>query len=171
MVKKNSLVLSAAILIVTVSLSANATPPEKDVTTYPFQEYIVDCGGWSVVTEGVMKETLTWFFDKKGGPEPSTLHVSLSVRESRWFNSEHQDIFIQQGSKGVGENASIWINLVTGRERNSGGWYRITAPGYGPLVINVGHYTWDGENFTRNGLFLMPEDGTGSLLCDILSAD
>jgi len=169
MFTKTKLLVALSILVLFFSSSAQATPPESETDYFPFYEEWIDCGGWWVVTEGTIRERFTTFFDRNG--EPARIHVGLLVVESRWLNSEHPEIYIQQGSNGRGENASYWFDFNTGNERGSGAGYRITVPGYGPVIMDIGHWTWDGENFTSHGLFAIPDDFTGSVFCEVLAFD
>ena len=60
-------------------------------------------------------------------------------------------------------------DLTTGEDEWHGIPYRITLPGIGPLLLEAGRSYFDGETVYHSGVFMFPEDGTGSALCEALA--
>ena len=156
-----------ATMFLGLSINAWATPPLSETVYYDDEFPLVGCGDFDVRVLATTRERQTLFFDKEGNEV--RLRIALHVSDAIYYNSSNPDLYIQQGASGTGENLMIMIDLKTGTERYSGAPYRITIPGVGPLYIEAGHWTWDGENFVSKGVFMFPEEGTGSALCDALS--
>ena len=167
---KSFIVTLFSTLILSISVNAWAAPPSS-VTYYQSEDFAVvgcsDYGDYHIRTSAETRITETTFFNQAG--DDVRLRVSVHIVESIYYNSENPDIYIQQGGNGVGENAQVSIDLATGVERWTGATYRITLPGVGPLYIEAGHGTWDGENLSWNGSQIFPEAGTGSALCEALA--
>ena len=163
---KSSMLCAVCVLLLSASGAAWAVKPVSDSYVMEDDFFIVECGDYDVYTlaSTLVKETLYFNQDE----EAIRYHLSLKILESKYYNSNDENIFIVQGKFGRGENASYWEDLVTGDWQSTGGQFRITFPGIGPLLIDVGRWHWDGENFYRSGAFIAPEDGTGSALCEAL---
>lgn len=149
------------------AVNAWAKPPLSETNYYPDSFPIVQCDGYQVWTSAEVRETETVFFDKDG--KPARVRVFLHVRDAIYYNSLDPEIYIQQGVSGTGEGLTLWINLVTGTERFTGRFARITLPGVGVLYLEMGRAHWDGENWSFNGISVFPEAGTGSALCEALA--
>jgi len=59
--------------------------------------------------------------------------------------------------------------LTTWEDEWQGIPYRITLPGIGPLLLEAGRSYFDEETVYHSGVFMFPEDGTGSVLCEALA--
>jgi hypothetical protein len=161
-----------SILFLLVASSAWASPPERFVDYVPFDFDVLDCDGYSVWTSGWERDTYTLFFDKDGNE--TRLRTSIHITDAMWYNKPDDSeappsgIYIQQGASGTGENFQIWENFVTGEFQGAGLPYRITLPRIGPLYLEAGRTSFDGE-WHITGVVIFPEDGTGSALCDALA--
>lgn len=154
-------------VLMAVSSLAWAVKPYSDSFVVEDDLFVVNCGEYDVYTLASTKVKETIYFNQEG--EPIRYHLTLKILQSVYYNSEDDSIKIVQGKFGRGENASYWEDIVTGDWQSTGGQFRITLPGIGPLLIDVGRWHWDGENFYRSGAFIAPEDGTGSALCEALA--
>ena len=167
MIKKSLTLFSIFILSVIFSSSIWAVKPYSETYIGEYPYFIVDCGDYDVYQQIKMRETETWYYNQDG--EETRYHWSAHMVESRWFNSEDDSIYIVQGKFGRGENVSFWLDYVTGDWQSTGGQYRITIPGIGPVYMETGRWHWDGETMYRSGASVAPENGTASALCEALA--
>jgi len=145
-----------------------AAPPFID--TYPASEdlFITSCGSFDVRTEASTIYTEKTFFDKSG--EAVRWRLSGHVTESIYYNSTDKSIFVRQGAKGAGENFLYEEDLVTGEILNAGGFFRLTLPGVGHVVMAMGVEKTDADgNTVFHGLLAFPEGETAAALCDALT--
>ena len=98
----------------------------------------MQCGTFNVRTFGTYRVTEKVWSDQLG--EPVRVRVKIQVTESTYYNDQDEDISISQGMKGAGENMIIEINLLTGEKHWSGNLFRLTIPGIGRVIWDVG--TW-----------------------------
>ena len=164
--KIRSLILSAVAL--TWASVGSATPPEivtfTDIDDLP----ITDCGDFEVWTLAKLKITIkTWFNDLD---EPVRVQVHGKILESIYYNRSDITIFVTQGKKGVGENFLFDIDLTTGEVVNAGGFFRLTLPRIGHVVMLMGVEKIDADgNVVFHGLAAFPEGDTAAALCAALS--
>ena len=175
-VNKSFIVTLFFALILSISVDAWATPPSSDVRYLDEDFPIVGCGDYHIRTVASFRLRETFFFDKDG--VPVRLRISVLITGSIYYSiynesdpvgPENIEKYIQQGAKGRGENQQIWIDLIEIGEKYTGLPFRITLPGIGPLFLEAGHGYWDGVTYTFHGISIMPEDGTGSALCEALA--
>jgi hypothetical protein len=173
---KSFIVTLFSALILSISVDAWATPPSSEVYDSYEDFGIVGCGDYHIRTAADLRIRETFFFDKDG--VPVRLRISVLITGSIYYSiynesdpadPESIEKYIQQGAKGVGENQQIWIDLTEIGEKYTGLPFRITLPGIGPLFLEAGHGYWDGVTYTFHGISIMPEDGTGSALCEALA--
>jgi hypothetical protein len=161
---KLTVLLSMTILMLAVSFNASAAKPETYFEEGDWDFGVWHCDGYQVRGLQSYRYRDTLFFNRHG--EPVRLAGHYLSTGTIYYNSVHGDIYIQEGP---GENQQFGIDLTTGEERYSGLNFRITIPGIGPLYIDVGQWRWiDGELY-RSGMTILPEEGTGSALCEALA--
>lgn len=108
------------------------------------------------------------FFDRFG--EPVTFHGFCHVTESIYYNSNDESISVAQGAKGVGENLHFIFDFATGEFKITGAFFRLTLPGIGHVVMNIGIQRVDDMgNFEAHGLYAFPEGDTAAALCGALA--
>ncbi len=164
--KIRSLILSAVAL--TWASVGLATPPEFVTFTLVDDLPITDCGDFAVWTLAPLKITEKTSFNKSG--DAVRLQVHGNILESIYYNRGDPDIFVTQGKKGVGENFYVDIDLITGELHQSGGFFRLTLPGIGHVVMFMGTIKVDADgNFVFHGLDAFPEGDTEAALCAALS--
>lgn len=159
--------LIATIAATFIATSVHAAKPESFRYMTEFSFPVVDCGSFQVWTSGWERDTEKWWYDKDGNPEK--LQVTINITESQYFNNVEPDKFVTQGKNGVGENVTVTIDLVTGDQQNSGALFRLTIPGIGHVLLDVGTLFWDQSTQTviRHGPdFALAEGETGLALCE-----
>ena len=162
--KIRSLIFSAATLMwANVGL---ATPPFIDTFTFIDDLFIVACDGFDVRTEAPIIITEKTFFNSSG--DPVKFQASGRITESIYYNSSDPSIFVTQGKNGVGENFFFMVDLITGEIVNAGGFFRLTLPGIGHVVMLMGVAKIDG-GFAFHGLDAIAEGETGPAICEALS--
>ena len=145
-----------------------ATPPFIETFTVVDDLFIVACDGFDVRTEAPTIITEKTFFNSSG--DPVNFQASGRITESIYYNSSDASIFVTQGKKGVGENFFFMVDLITGEIVNAGGFFRLTLPGIGHVVMFMGVQKVDAEgNVVFNGLAAFPEGDTAAALCDALA--
>ena len=130
---------------------------------------VLDCGSFQVWTSGWERDTEKWWYNELG--EPVKLQVSIAITKSEYYNNLEPNKFVVQGKNGVGENATIRIDLVTDDEHNTGAQFRLTLPGIGHVVLDAGTWLWDAseEMLIHHGpAFAFAEGETGLALCEAL---
>lgn len=158
----------SSIVALTWASVAMATPPFIETFTVIDDLFIVDCGSFNVRTRAPTIITEKTFFDKSG--EPVRFHASGHITESIYYNSTDDSIFVSQGANGVGENFFFMLDLITGEIVNAGGFFRLTLPGIGHVVMLMGVQKVDADgNVVFNGLDAFPEGDTASALCGALA--
>ena len=164
--KIHSLIFGAvALMWASVGL---ATPPFIETFTVIDDLFIAECVGFDVRTEAPTVITEKTFFNKSG--EAIKFHASGRITESIYYNSTDKSIFVTQGANGVGENFLFKVNLITGEVVNAGGFFRLTLPGIGHVVMFMGVFKVDADgNPVFHGLDAFPEGDTLTALCDALS--
>ena len=166
--RKISTIFGAFLLTAAWAASVGATPPFFDTFVVEDDFDLVNCGAYDVNAAATLRITEKWSFDHDG--EPIRPQVQLKVLESLFYNSTDESIFIRQGKNGVGENVSGSINFVTGAERWSGAEFRLTIPGIGHVLMEIGTWKWDEfGNFKRHGQSALAEGDTGPVLCEALA--
>ena len=160
---------SCALIAAMWTAAASATPPIITTSVGPFNFPIVDCGDFEVWTRGDEKVTEKLYFDRNG--VPVKIQFKFHILTSEYYNFSFQEINISQGANGVGENVTINFNPVTGDIHSSGAALRLTIPGIGHVVMQVGNFNLDAEgNFVFHGLdFVFAEGETGLALCEALA--
>ena len=143
-----------------------ATPPLIETFAVIDDLFIVGCDGFDVRTEAPLILTEKTFFNSSG--DPVTFQVSGRITESIYYNSSDPSIFVTQGKKGVGENFFFMVDLITGEIVNAGGFFRLTLPGIGHVVMAMGVALIDG-GVVFHGLEAFPEGETAAALCDALT--
>lgn len=145
-----------------------ATPPFIETFESLDDLFIVSCDGFDVRTEAPILITEKTFFNKTG--DPVRFQVSGHVTESIYYNSTDKSIFVTQRKNGVGENFFFMLDLITGEVVNAGGFFRLTLPRIGHVVMLMGVQKVDDEgNVEFHGLDAFPEGDTAVALCDALS--
>lgn len=174
--------VTAAIIAgaVTLFLTMPAYASKPDIFRYAlYFDFgpIVDCGTFEVWTRGWERDTEKWWYDETG--TPVRLQFSINVTESEYYNKS-SDKFVTQGKKGVGENITIdydiigfdpAIGLIFGDSHEAGAAFRLTIPGIGHVLLNVGTWFWDESEqmLIHNGPdFALAEGETGLALCEAL---
>jgi hypothetical protein len=164
--KNRSLILSTIALM--WASVGSATPPYIESFIVIDDLFIADCGSFDVRTRAPTRITEKTFFNKSG--EPVGFHASGHITESIYYNSTDDSIFVSQGANGVGENFFFMLDLITGEIVNAGGFFRLTLPGFGHVVMLMGVQKVDAEgNVVFNGLEAFPEGDTAAALCAALS--
>ena len=164
----------ATVLIASIAgslFAANAFAGKPDVFRYEsdFNFPVVDCGTFEVWTSGIERDTEKWWYDELG--DPVRLQFSINVLESEYYNNVEPEKFISQGATGVGENWTFRVDLVTGERHGSGAGFRLTIPGIGHVLMDVGTVFWDPstETLVRHGLdYAFAEGETALALCEAL---
>lgn len=167
MFRKLITVLSVAAFTLLMSTSALALKPVVLVDYEgPYDEFVIECGDYDVHNSSWIHLTLTDYLDKNG--DVIRTHVWAHVWDSIFYNSEVPEIYISNQGAGNGENLSQWWN-ADGTMMEAGLLWRIMLPGIGKLYMTAGRGFWDGENWSWSGLEVLPENGSGSRLCDALA--
>jgi hypothetical protein len=168
-IKKTGVGVVAAVAGLMLAGPSYAGKPDIFRFISEFNFPIVDCGSFQVRTSGWERDTEKLWYNELG--EPVMLHISISITEGQYYNNVEPDKFVVQGKKGVGENATIRINLITGDEHNTGGQFRLTIPGIGHVLLDAGTWFWDAseEALIHHGPdFALAEGETGLALCEAL---
>lgn len=148
---------------------AGAAPPLINTFNVVDDIEVIQCGTYNVRTSGTYRVTEKVWFDELG--EAVRVRIKLQVTESTYYNDQDEDISISQGMKGSGENMIIDIDLATGEEHWSGNLFRLTIPGIGRVIWDVGTWKWvDGDLvfFAGKG-WVFAEGETGLALCEALA--
>jgi len=144
-----------------------ADEPEIIRGMVPFNFPIVDCDSFLVWTKGWERDTYKLWSDEFG---PVRDQLKIQITESEYYNDMNPDNTISQGKNGVGENITINFDYTTGEEHNSGAAFRLTIPGIGHVLLDVG--TWffaaDGTLVRHGPDFALAEGETGLALCEAL---
>ena len=132
---------------------------------------IVECDGFEVWVAGTEVDTEKYWFNSDG--DAVRLQLFISVKESEYYNYDHPEISISQGQKGAGENITIDVDLTTGDSHLSGNAFRLTIPGIGRVVWDVGTCFYDASTDTADcrgkNPFVLLEGDTGPALCEALA--
>jgi hypothetical protein len=169
---KKMLQVSAIFLIPLMWVSESvATPPIIDTFYVGDDIEVIQCGDYNVRASGTYRITEKVWFDDFG--EPVRVRVKIQVIGSEYYNDTNEDISISQGMKGAGENMIIEVDLLTGEEHWSGNLFRLTIPGIGRVIWDVGTWKLDGEGnlifFAGKG-WVFAEGETGPALCEALAS-
>ena len=162
---------SSAIALVAVLWAgvAGATPPMINTFNVVDDLEVIQCGTYSVRASGTYRVTEKVWFDEFD--EPARVRVKIQVTDSTYYNDQDENISISQGMKGAGENMIIDIDLLAGEEHWSGNLFRLTIPGIGRVIWDVGTWKWVDENlvfFAGKG-WVFAEGETGLALCEALA--
>jgi hypothetical protein len=169
MLKK--IVQSSAIALLSMLWAgiSGATPPMINSFNVVDDLEVIQCGTYSVRASGTYRVTEKVWFDEFD--EPARVRVKIQVTASAYYNDQDENISISQGMKGAGENMIIDIDLLTGEEHWSGNLFRLTIPGIGRVIWDVGTWKWaDGDLvfFAGKG-WVFAEGHTGLALCEALA--
>ena len=161
--------LIAAMTGLLIAAASYASKPDVFRYILEFDLPIVDCGTFEVWTSGWERDTEKWWYDEFG--DPVRLRLSINITESQYYNNMEPDKFVTQGKNGIGENIAIDFDLITGDQHSSGAGFRLTIPGVGHVLMDVGTLFWDPstETLVRHGQdFALAEGETGLALCEAL---
>ena len=157
-----------ALLAAAWASTAGAKPPSINTFTVVDDFEIIQCGDYNVRTNADTKITEKTWFD--GAGNPVRLQVQLKVTRSEYYNDVYPEISASQGANGVGENISIHFDFVTGAEHWTGNGFRLTIPGIGRVIWDVGTYKLDEDgNGVFHGQSFFAEGDTGLALCEALA--
>jgi len=157
-----------ALLAVAWAPTAGANPPSISTITVVDDVEIVQCGGYNVRTNADTKITEKTWFDGDGNPV--RVQVQLRVTRSEYYNDIYPEISVSQGAKGIGENITGNFDLVTGAEHWTGNGFRLTIPGIGRVIWDVGTFKLDEDgNAVFHGQSFLAEGKTGLALCEVLA--
>ena len=133
-----------------------------------FDILIVDCGSFEVRTKGWERDTFKWWYDEFGAP--LKVQVQIHITEGEYYNATDPEKTVSQGKNGVGENATIKFDFVSGAEHHSGAAFRLTIPGIGHVLLHAGTWIWGADGtFVHHGPdFAFAEGETGLALCEAL---
>ena len=163
---QSSAVALVSVLWVGVS---GATPPVINTFNVVDDLEVIQCGTYSVRASGTYRVTEKVWFDDLG--EPVRVRVKIQVTDSTYYNDQEMSISISQGMRGAGENMIIDIDLLAGEEHWSGNLFRLTIPGIGRVIWDVGTWKWADGNlvfFAGKG-WVFAEGETGPALCEALA--
>lgn len=171
MLKKMLQVGAITLIPLTWISESVATSPFIDTFYVGDDIEVIQCGVYNVRASGTYRITEKVWFDDFG--EPVRVRVKIQVIESTYYNDTNEDISISQGMKGAGENMIIEIDLLTGEEHWSGNLFRLTIPGIGRVIWDVGTWKLDGKGnlifFAGKG-WVFAEGETGPALCEALAS-
>ena len=167
---KKILQVSALTLIPLVCITeSSAMPPLVDTFEVTDDLLVLECGDFNVRASGTYRVTEKVWFDELG--EPVRVRVKIQVIAATYYNNQDETISISQGRKGGGENMIIDIDLLTGDEHWSGNLSRLTIPGIGRVIWDVGTWKWVDGNlafFAGKG-WVFAEGEAGPALCEALA--
>jgi hypothetical protein len=169
MIKKIFRVGAFALIPLVCVNESGATPPMIDTFEVGDDLLVVECGDFNVNASGTYRVTEKVWFDEFG--EPVRVRIKFQVIDAKYYNDQNEDISISQGRKGGGENMVIDIDLLTGEEHWSGNLFRLTIPGIGRVIWDVGTWKWeDGDLvfFAGKG-WMFAEGEAGLALCEALA--
>lgn len=134
-----------------------------------FDFAVAECDGFYVRTSGKEVDTEKYWFDESG--EAVRLQFSIRVTESEYYNSNYPEISVSQGKKGPGENYTWNFDLTTGDFHGAGGAFRLTIPGIGRVIWDVGTCFYDASEDAADcrGRYVLLEGETGLALCEALA--
>ena len=180
--------IRALVLFVTVPVaavllfsSAYAGKPEISRFVGPFDfGPVVECDGFDVWTSGLERVTEKLWFDADGNPVRLQVHVLIT--ESKYYNTnDPENKFVAQGKNGVGENLMLELEvvgvdpdfgfLIFGDTHNSGAAFRLTLPGIGHVLLDVGTWFYDASEDVlvhKGPDFVIAEGDTAPALCEAL---
>lgn len=166
--RKILLISSIALLAIIWATAASATPPSIHVSTSVENFEIVACGDFNVRTEAEAKITEKLWFGGDG--TPVRLRLTIRITSSEYYNDVYPNISISQGAKGVGEGITADIDFVTGAEHWTGNAFRLSIPGIGRVLWDVGTLKLDEDgNAVFHGQSFFAEGETGLALCEALA--
>ena len=134
-----------------------------------FNYPVIGCGDFEVWHSGWERDTEKYWFNELG--EPVRLQWSSKVTESEFYNRNEPDKSIAQGRSGVGETVSVNFDLTTGDYHASGLSWRLTIPGVGHVLMDIGTWFWDDaeQMYLHHGPgFAVAVGNTGPALCEAL---
>ena len=164
-------VLSAFAAMTALLLAAPSYAGKPDIfrSMFEFDLLVVECDGFEVWTTGWERDTEKWWYNEFD--EPVRLQFSVNITESEYYNNTDPTKFVTQGKNGVGENFTNNIDLTTGDERWSGALFRLTIPGIGHVLLDMGTWFWDASAATvvhYGPDYALAEGETGLALCEAL---
>ncbi len=152
------------------AIPAMAGKPLITRTIFDFDFPVIECDGFEVWTAGKEIDTEKYWFNEAGAPV--RLQFSIHVTESEYYNFNYPEISVSQGRKGPGENATFHIDLTTGDQHAAFNAYRLTIPGIGRVIWDVGTCFYDASEDAldcRGKPFVLLEGETGPALCEALA--
>ena len=157
-----------ALLMLAWAAAAGATPPSTNVFTVVDDFEIVGCGDYNVRTNADTRISETTWFDGEGNP--IRFKVQIKIMRSEYYNDENPELSISQGKNGVGENVTGRFDLITGAEHWTGNGFRLTIPGIGRVIWDVGSFKLDEDgNAVFHGKSFLADGKTGLALCEALA--
>jgi hypothetical protein len=174
------LVVTVPVVAVLLLSSAYASKPEMSRSIAPFDFLVGECDDVQVWASGLERATEKLWFDADGNPVRLQLHIL--VTESKYYNpSDPDNKFVTQGKNGVGENLKLELEvvgvdpdfgfLIFGDRHNSGAAFRITLPGIGHVLLDVGTWFYDASEDVlvhKGPDFVIAEGETAAALCEAL---
>jgi hypothetical protein len=141
---KRTIMLStlAATAVVLFALGGVASADKPEGTPAPVRlepetgtELIAECGEFDVLTDFVVDGQSTIFFDSAGNPDYARVHLRFV---DFFYNSETREGFTEH------EHSNTLLDLPSGEEVTSSGVsYRVTVPGEGVVLLDVGRLEHD----------------------------
>lgn len=155
------LLVGGVLLLLTFVPVSTAVADKPQVETFPFEfTDVVDCGDFLAIDEFVGVDKVTTFFDNEGNPVGLQIHETvrgtLTNSETGTSLSDRADF-------------TIFMDFEEGTATGVGSFFRITRPGEGIVVANIGRLAFDGEGnviFSAGLLQFLLEGET--LFCEAL---
>jgi hypothetical protein len=139
-IKKTCSLVVALVMLAVMVVPAMAAPPEHfnvELTDGPY--LIADCGDFTVWALGDIQLARTTFFDKGGNPTRVVSHWAI---DSTYYSPETGK------SVPSAERITTFEKIVDGQYqmKQTGVAFKLNMPGYGQLIMDVGHIVFD-EHF------------------------
>lgn len=161
------LVMTMTGLLLAMSAYADKPVISRSIADFDFE--VVDCDSFQVWTKGFQKETEKLWLNEND--EPVRLTLTVQITESEYYNYQEPAKSVSQGKSGVGEGFVYTFDFATGDEHWSGNLFRITIPGVGHVLLDVGTWLYDAsENIlVHHGPdYALAEGEAGLALCEAL---
>lgn len=151
-----ALLLVAGVLVTFVP-AAGAVPPERFTTLMEGRFQIAECDGFTVVDQFFIDVDTTLFFDQDG----TVTEVQLKIRGTdNYVNTVTGETITEKTSFMAHVDTATLRNMSTGLQ------YKLTRPGFGHLLLDVGRTVFDfntGDFVVLNGPHQVVEGDTSGL--------
>ena len=124
----------SAIFVLAGLGTASANPPEISEQSFSGTEVLTDCGDFQILDDYDLTATLRWFTDKDG-------NIVSGLRTWHGTESIYNSVTGERYTSHSGQ--AVKIDPVSGERTTTGVVYRVTVPGAGAVLLDVGRSIFD----------------------------